>query len=70
MDGFGGIVSVRIKGGFEGAKRFCERLDLFTLAESLGGVEVAGQPSGGDDPCLDPAGPPRGAGASATTWCA
>jgi cystathionine gamma-lyase len=39
MDGFGGIVSVRIKGGFEGAKRFCERLELFTLAESLGGVE-------------------------------
>jgi cystathionine gamma-lyase len=28
-----------LKGGFEGAKRFCERLDLFTLAESLGGVE-------------------------------
>jgi len=39
MDGFGGIVSVRIKGGFEAAKRFCERLELFTLAESLGGVE-------------------------------
>ena len=39
MDGFGGIVSVRIGGGFEGAKRFCERLELFTLAESLGGVE-------------------------------
>ena len=39
MNGFGGIVSVRIKGGFEGAKRFCERLELFTLAESLGGVE-------------------------------
>ena len=39
MDGFGGIVSVRIAGGFEGAKRFCERLELFTLAESLGGVE-------------------------------
>ena len=39
MDGFGGIVSVRIKGGFEGAKRFCERTHLFTLAESLGGVE-------------------------------
>ncbi len=39
MDGFGGIVSVRIKGGFEGAKRFCERTELFTLAESLGGVE-------------------------------
>ena len=39
MDGFGGIVSVRVAGGFEGAKRFCERLELFTLAESLGGVE-------------------------------
>ncbi|TXH76627.1 MAG: cystathionine gamma-synthase [Lysobacteraceae bacterium] len=39
MDGFGGIVSVRIKGGFDGAKRMCERVRLFTLAESLGGVE-------------------------------
>ena len=39
MDGFGGIVSLRVKGGFEGAKRFCERTRLFTLAESLGGVE-------------------------------
>jgi cystathionine gamma-lyase len=39
MDGFGGIVSVRIRGGYEGAKRFCERTELFTLAESLGGVE-------------------------------
>ncbi|MEN5116741.1 cystathionine gamma-synthase [Luteimonas sp. TWI662] len=39
MDGFGGIVSVRIKGGYEAAKRFCERTELFTLAESLGGVE-------------------------------
>lgn len=37
--GFGGIVSVRIAGGLDGAKRFCERLRLFTLAESLGGVE-------------------------------
>ena len=39
MDGFGGIVSIRLKGGFEAAKRFCERTELFTLAESLGGVE-------------------------------
>lgn len=39
MDGFGGIVSVRLKGGYEAAKRFCERTKLFTLAESLGGVE-------------------------------
>ena len=39
MDGFGGIVTVRLKGGFEAAKHFCERTKLFTLAESLGGVE-------------------------------
>lgn len=39
MDGFGGIISIVLKGGFEAAKRFCERTELFTLAESLGGVE-------------------------------
>ena len=39
MEGFGGMLSIRLKGGFEAAKRFCERLELFTLAESLGGVE-------------------------------
>lgn len=39
MDGFGGMLSIRLKGGFEAAKRFCERTKLFTLAESLGGVE-------------------------------
>ena len=39
MDGFGGMLSIRLKGGFEAAKTFCERLELFTLAESLGGVE-------------------------------
>lgn len=39
MDGFGGMLSIRLKGGFEAVKRFCERLELFTLAESLGGVE-------------------------------
>ncbi|MGY1410435.1 cystathionine gamma-synthase [Luteimonas sp. A611] len=39
MDDFGGMLSFRIKGGFDAAKRFCERTQLFTLAESLGGVE-------------------------------
>jgi len=39
MQGFGGIVSIVLKGGFEAARRFCERTELFTLAESLGGVE-------------------------------
>jgi cystathionine gamma-lyase len=39
MDGFGGMVSILLKGGVEAAKRFCERTELFALAESLGGVE-------------------------------
>ena len=39
MYGFGGMVSVWLKGGFLEAKRFMERLELFTCAESLGGVE-------------------------------
>jgi cystathionine gamma-lyase len=39
MDGYGGMVSIFLKGGLEAAKRFCERTELFALAESLGGVE-------------------------------
>jgi cystathionine gamma-lyase len=39
MSGFGGMVSIWIKGGEAAARRFCERLEIFTLAESLGGVE-------------------------------
>ena len=39
MDGFGGMVSIYIKGGLDAATRFCERTELFALAESLGGVE-------------------------------
>lgn len=39
MDGFGGIISIVLQGGFKSAKRFCEKTQLFTLAESLGGVE-------------------------------
>lgn len=39
MQGYGGIVSIELKGGAEAAKRFCENTQLFTLAESLGGVE-------------------------------
>lgn len=35
----GGMVSFLIRGGSEAAKRFCEASQLFTLAESLGGVE-------------------------------
>lgn len=39
MQGFGGIVSVYVKGGLDGARRMMERCHLFGLAESLGGVE-------------------------------
>jgi len=39
MPGFGGIVTFFIKGDLEDARRFLERCDVFSLAESLGGVE-------------------------------
>ena len=39
MRGFGGMVSVRMKGGLEAAREFCSRTEIFILAESLGGVE-------------------------------
>jgi cystathionine gamma-lyase len=39
MRGGGGIVTAVLKGGLDEARRFCERTELFTLAESLGGVE-------------------------------
>ena len=35
----GGMLSFRIRGGKEAADRFCENTQIFTLAESLGGVE-------------------------------
>ncbi|WP_257386317.1 cystathionine gamma-synthase [Tahibacter caeni] len=39
MSGFGGMVSVYVKGGFDGARRMMEQCHLFAVAESLGGVE-------------------------------
>ncbi|MGZ8355094.1 MAG: trans-sulfuration enzyme family protein, partial [Telluria sp.] len=39
MDGYGGIVSIDLATDLAGARRFLERCDVFTLAESLGGVE-------------------------------
>jgi cystathionine gamma-synthase len=37
--GFGAMLSFEIAGGAEAARRFCEAVEVFTLAESLGGVE-------------------------------
>ena len=39
MKGFGGIISMNIKGGLEKSKSFLEQTRIFALAESLGGVE-------------------------------
>ena len=39
MRGFGGMISVRMRGGVKAAREFCSRTEIFILAESLGGVE-------------------------------
>jgi cystathionine gamma-lyase len=39
MQAFGGMLSVELDRDLAGTKRFLERTRLFTLAESLGGVE-------------------------------
>jgi cystathionine gamma-lyase len=39
MRGFGGMVSIDLKTDLEGTRRFLENTHLFSLAESLGGVE-------------------------------
>ncbi|OBI93214.1 cystathionine gamma-synthase [Mycobacterium asiaticum] len=39
MSGFGGMVSVRMRGGRAAAEKLCAKTEIFILAESLGGVE-------------------------------
>ncbi len=39
MQGYGGIISIEVKGGLKKARSMLERCHLFALAESLGGVE-------------------------------
>ena len=39
MSRFGGMISVRMAGGREAAQQLCARTEIFTLAESLGGIE-------------------------------
>lgn len=39
MKGFGGMISLKLRGGIPAAKQFLTRTKLFSLAESLGGVE-------------------------------
>ncbi|HPX35648.1 MAG TPA: cystathionine gamma-synthase [Mycobacterium sp.] len=39
MSGFGGMVSIRMTGGADAARKLCSGTEIFILAESLGGVE-------------------------------
>lgn len=39
MTGFGGMISILLKGDLAKARRFLENIEIFALAESLGGVE-------------------------------
>jgi cystathionine gamma-lyase len=39
LGGFGGIIAAELKGDLATARRFLERCELFSLGESLGGVE-------------------------------
>lgn len=39
MRGFGGMVTIYLKNGLEASRRMLERVQIFALAESLGGVE-------------------------------
>ena len=39
MEGFGGMISAELSGGEDRVRRFFKELNLFSLAESLGGVE-------------------------------
>lgn len=39
MNGYGGIISIELDTDLAGARRFLEQCEVFTLAESLGGVE-------------------------------
>ena len=39
MNGFGGIISIELSGGLNASKTFLEKTKVFSLAESLGGVE-------------------------------
>ncbi|KAF1999498.1 cystathionine gamma-lyase-like protein [Amniculicola lignicola CBS 123094] len=60
----GGMLSFRIKGGHEAAERFCQATKIFTLAESLGGVESLVEVPG----AMTHAGIPRAQREAAGVW--
>jgi len=53
--GFGAMLSLELRGGTDAVRRFVERLEVFTLAESLGGVEsLIAHPSTMTHASMDP----------------
>ncbi len=52
--GYGGIVTAVLKGTLDDARRMLERCHLFSLAESLGGVESLIEHPGTHDACVAP----------------
>ena len=64
MRDFGGMISIRLKGGADAAQRLLTRTRLFSLAESLGGVEsLIGHPATMTHASI----PPRSARPAAST---
>lgn len=56
QSGFGAIVTIELAGGTPAVKRFVEGLELFSLAESLGGVEsLIAHPGSMTHAAMDPA---------------
>lgn len=56
MTGFGGMISFEVKGGLEAGKRVATSTRLFSLAESLGGVEsLIGHPATMTHAAIEPA---------------
>ncbi len=62
MKAFGGMVSFRVAGGEDEAVAVCNRAEVFTLGESLGGVESLIEHPGPDDARVGSRVPARGAG--------
>ena len=52
MSGFGGMITFYLDGDIEAARTVLERVKLFALAESLGGVESLIEHPANHDPCL------------------
>ena len=69
MRGFGGMVTLVLNGDLAGARRFLERCGIFSLAESLGGVESLIEHPAIMTHASIPRRNPRHNSASATGWC-